>query len=61
MNCSVVEVGKDGKGVSGTDVCPVLSIGYSLRTDCDFIEMGIGIVDVGRRPFVGIETGLGVD
>ena len=61
MNCSVVEVGKDGKGVSGTEVGPVLSIGYSLRTDCDFIEMGIGIVDVGRRPFVGMETGLGVD
>ena len=58
MNCSVVEVGKDGKGVSGTEVGPVLS---SLRTDCDFIEMGIGIVDVGRRPFVGMNTGLGFD
>ena len=30
VNCSVVEVGKDGKGVSGTEVGPVLS---SLRTD----------------------------
>ena len=42
LNCSVVEVGKDGKGVSGT-------------------EMGIDIVDVGRRPFEVLKTGLGFD